>query len=110
METITTYSRLTPHPYFDYQMWQADVAGGNSEQSYDSWVQTLLDQTRQELKEAEIAFDAAGGRGIELAEQIDELRAKLDEDGDEADEDAHLNHEGRSLGWEGQGGGMRFFS
>jgi len=30
-----------------------------------------------ELKEAEIAFKHAGGRGVELAEKIDELKAKL---------------------------------
>jgi hypothetical protein len=112
METIatTTYTRSTPHHYFDYQMWQSDVAGNCTERSYNEWVQALLSQTREELQKAEAAFDAAGGRGIELADEIDELRRKLEEDEDDSPEmDALLNHEGRTLGWEGMGGGMRFF-
>lgn len=35
----------------------------------------------QELNRLEIAFEEAGGRGVELAERIDQLREKRDTDG-----------------------------
>jgi len=39
-----------------------------------------LNKTEQKrLEELEAKFEAAGGRGVELAEEIDELKAKRDE-------------------------------
>lgn len=108
MEPTAPYTRDTPHHYFDYAMWQAQVAAGDSQRSYADWVEANLEETRHELSRAETEFEGAGGRGIELAEEIDELRARLDEQ-DSPEQDALLNHEGRSLGWAGDGGGMRFF-
>lgn len=37
---------------------------------------------RLELTQLEAEFERAGGRGIELAERIDELRAELEEEGE----------------------------
>lgn len=86
-EAEPLYSRINEHPYFDYAMWQAEVAAGDSQRSYARWVTVLLEQTREELERAEEAFDRNGGRGIEEAEQIDELRAKLGENCPDEDED-----------------------
>jgi hypothetical protein len=36
-----------------------------------------LNQLKEELKKTRIAFDSAGGRGVELAEKIDELRQRI---------------------------------
>ena len=51
------YSRTSPHPYFDYPMWQAEVAAGDSQRSYADWVAVLLEQTQEELDQAEAAFE-----------------------------------------------------
>ena len=37
-----------------------------------------LNLLKEELREAEAAFKHAGGRGVELAERIDELREQLE--------------------------------
>ena len=36
-------------------------------------------ELREELRDLEAAFELAGGRGVELAERIDELREELGE-------------------------------
>ena len=51
--------------------WDCDVKIGASEDT-DA-------EARAELARLEAQFAAAGGRGVELAEQIDELRAELGE-------------------------------
>lgn len=71
------YSRTSEHHYFDYAMWQAEARAGDTQRGYGDWVRAQLEQTGQELERAEEAFERNGGRGIEAAEEIDELRSKL---------------------------------
>ena len=90
------YSRTSEHHYFDYAMWQAEARAGDTQRGYGEWVQAQLEQTAEALEQAQETFDNFGGRGIELAEQIDELRARLEEPTDESPEtDAFLNSEAR---------------
>lgn len=72
------YSRTQQHAYFDYAMWQAEAHAGDTQRGYPGWVGANLEQTRKELDRAEEAFEANGGRGIEAAEEIDELRSRLE--------------------------------
>jgi len=46
----------------------------------DLTVEVHQDERRKELARLEAAFEEAGGRGVELAERIDELRAQLGEE------------------------------
>lgn len=39
----------------------------------------LLAEMKAELRDLELIFDAQGGRGVELADQIDALRAEIEE-------------------------------
>tara|TARA_Y100001938_G_scaffold58996_1_gene82502 strand:- start:556 stop:711 length:156 start_codon:yes stop_codon:yes gene_type:complete len=36
-----------------------------------------LNQLKEELRKTKIAFESAGGRGVELAEKIDELEQRV---------------------------------
>lgn len=80
------YSRTEPHHYFDYAMWQYEAQQGDTQRSYADWVAAQIEQTELELERAEEAFEANGGRGIEAAEEIDELRARLEEPVEEPNE------------------------
>ena len=56
----------------EYNWWSALLPGDEGEQ-YESYTDYLA---AVELARLEIEFDACGGRSIELAERIDELRAR----------------------------------
>ena len=75
-----TYSRTNEHHYFDYQMWQDEAAAGDTQRGYADWVEAQIEQTEDELDDAEPRFEGAGRRDIELADEIDALRARLDPD------------------------------
>lgn len=54
------------------------LQGPPVEVKLSTWPEGLTPDEERELAGLEAAFELAGGRGVELAERIDELRAKRD--------------------------------